>query len=1555
MPFIDLEPAPLSTPLGRPKEFAVTPGKDEIDKGSEAVERPSWGKGIAVSFSRGNTIVSTFADETRNAPTHDDPEFKGWDYIKDDPELAAAWDSFARLPNNRRAYELMKDKLAREKEDRKLSDAMPWWQAVPLDIAAGVLDLPTLIPGGAFVRGARGGFSIGRSALSVGAAAGVSTAAQEAYLQASQETRTWDESAVNIGASVVLGGILGAAGAKFLSPRQFSRAAEALERNMAGDVTARAHDPDIPPLVFRTEGETVTASRAAGDGVPDARYSIAKGEDGEFRVSQWAKLSGEEARFEVLGEDGLPSRGYVRPQTFKTMDEAQAWVRDVVDARLNETSIGVPSGLGAAAPQSTLADNSLLGKAAGAVAKLTSPLNPLMRALASPSTAVRDSVFQLVENSMLLKKNAVGVRSVPAVETLMKEWNAGLGKALSMTEAAWKERKKSGAPYMRRAEFREHVGRAMRRADTSDDPHVQKVAEAWRRDVFDPMKDAAIKAGLLPPDVTVQTAASYFSRMWNIAKLVDGEVEFKAIASKWVQDNLPSWRAAFDRQVERNLDNLRTEIRELETDKLRRGSDRAERQRVAEAARASAPIEETRGGGVQFHGSSRPISDFDEGHFAEGNFYGNGFYTTDALDIAHNYGKKGGKSGGERFVYQIREKTPVNMYDMEAPISPEIRAQLDGFRNELIDLALENNPQSLRELFDEVRAESADLRYSKADVNEIFDDITSNLEKLGFGGMTHKGGKLTKSPAHDVKIYFNPKRDLEVTRIDPDARRTAPAATPDIAESDLRDALRIIQAGAPKPKGVKTLTQFVHAEGGLVDFGGELRNMGITNQTLPTFVRTEGRKRGLKGGGWTFDDMAQHAWESGYFPNHTERPTVNEFLDALSDDFNKIRRVLREEDYAAFRQTELIEQLEADLQRLGINPRETPRFSTSDELKGMVGRVYDAMDARDDARIAKLRSELAAREEKYRVEADARFLGDPAELGKSVADEVFNTLTGRNGGIRPEFIKVQARGPLKERTFNIPDELIEKFLESDVELVGRRYSRVMAADIELKNQFGSLDMAEQLQKVTEDYDRLRAALPADAGKARQKLFDREKADKADIEALRDILRGTHDSVGQDGNFARIARAFNHVNYIRSMGEVVLSSITDPVRIAMVVGLREYMSGTRQLMTNLKAIKASVAETRLAGNALERVSGGALATITDIMDPHSTRGPIEAFLENMTNVASKWNGIRLWTDMNKAWASVLIQNRIIKNALDFDNLKPKEKTYMHYLGIDRDMAQRIKTEFSGREAGLTGLADPESTARTEALLARSGGERPTGAISRGGHGENIDGVHVANTEKWSDREAVRTFRAALNKDLDSIIVTKSVADVPLFATTPAGRMLLQFKSFALASHQKVLIRGLQEDGSRFVGGLVAMTATGMLLTYLKAISGNRPEVQEKALTNPGWWIGEGLDRSGILSVPMELANGFEKGVGFNPIKSPLKAFDPEGSISQKNQNRNIAGALLGPSVGLVEDVRTVATIPGTLSEGADVTKGQKGAAERVLPFNSYYGLRQMIRYLFNPPE
>ena len=402
-------------------------------------------------------------------------------------------------------------------------------------------------------------------------------------------------------------------------------------------------------------------------------------------------------------------------------------------------------------------------------------------------------------------------------------------------------------------------------------------------------------------------------------------------------------------------------------------------------------------------------------------------------------------------------------------------------------------------------------------------------------------------------------------------------------------------------------------------------------------------------------------------------------------------------------------------------------------------------------------------------------------------------------------------------------------------------------------------------------------------------------------------------MAQHTTWARILRAANVFNYMRALGGVTISSMSDTVRPAMVHGLKAYTKDAIvPLIRNTRAIKMAKQEAKLAGAVAEKVLASRLATLAEIADPYSMRSPFERFLDNSAAGFSRMTGILHWNDFQKTVAAVLTQNRILENAdkaarSGFDSLPKKEQAYMGFLGLGRDRAEQIGKLFAT-------------------------------------HGEIADGVRVANTDAWgNDADALRSaYRAAINKDVDSIIVTKGAGDVPLAANTPIGRALLQFRSFALASNQRVLIRGLQEDKTRFIGGMLGMSTIGMFIYYLKQIESGR-EVSD----NPGTWVAEGLDRSGIFSVAFEVNNALEK-VGAPGAYTLAASAFPDKSQRQPASRyaiRSKVGSFLGPSFGLATDTTGLLSMgfdnmrKAAAGEDLNVTPSDVSSVRRLTPWAS----------------
>lgn len=556
---------------------------------------------------------------------------------------------------------------------------------------------------------------------------------------------------------------------------------------------------------------------------------------------------------------------------------------------------------------------------------------------------------------------------------------------------------------------------------------------------------------------------------------------------------------------------------------------------------------------------------------------------------------------------------------------------------------------------------------------------------------------------------------------------------------------------------------------------------------------------------------------------------------------------------------------------------------------------------------------IAEKEGKDRAELDFVSEADRRDYVEGIVQDVFNKVTGLDQTEIPYGLVSVQQGPLKERTLNVPDRVLEPWLEDDVEMVNKRYARKMGADVELARRFGRADLKDQIDDIAADYDKLKQGVTDEKELAR--LSKRQKSDIDDLKAIRDLLRGNYRPEANSTNFARITRAAGQLNYIRTMGGVLVSSLTDAVRPAMVHGLTAYMQdGILPLIRNLKAVKMSVKDAKLAGAISERILQSRMATMAELTDPYAANSPFERLLDNLANNFSKLTLMNQWNDAQKTISSVMTQNRILRNAeASYDQLKPRERAYMGYLGIDEDMASRVIQEFRQ-------------------------------------HGQEVDGVRVANTGEWTDEGARRAYYAAINKDVDTTIVTKGVGDVPLFVNRPIGRAAIQFKSFALASNQRMLMRGMQEGPGRALGGIAGMATLGMFVYWLKNMEAGRD-----VSNNPGTWVAEGLDRSGIFAIGFEINNTLEKAgapllyAGMSALGRAAVPGSDAKQPASRFATRSVVEGFMGPSFGLANDV------VGTSSIGLRAASKAVGAGDdnQLLAPSDIQTIRRLTPYASLP--
>jgi hypothetical protein len=168
---------------------------------------------------------------------------------------------------------------------------------------------------------------------------------------------------------------------------------------------------------------------------------------------------------------------------------------------------------------------------------------------------------------------------------------------------------------------------------------------------------------------------------------------------------------------------------------------------------------DTRGSGLRLHGTSASLEKLYDDVYSTGNIYGQGFYTTDARDIAHGYTKKG--KGDTPSLYDVKETKKVKLYDLEQPLSKEHKQYFNEMFGELID----GDEKTLREMYDNARGSAQYIGYSADEVQEIFYDAQDKLASEGYNGFQHTGGDKTNNKPHTVRIYWNPTKDISIKEI----------------------------------------------------------------------------------------------------------------------------------------------------------------------------------------------------------------------------------------------------------------------------------------------------------------------------------------------------------------------------------------------------------------------------------------------------------------------------------------------------------------------------------------------------------------------------------------------------------------------------------------------------------------------------------------------------------------------------------------------------------------------------------------------------------------------
>jgi hypothetical protein len=568
--------------------------------------------------------------------------------------------------------------------------------------------------------------------------------------------------------------------------------------------------------------------------------------------------------------------------------------------------------------------------------------------------------------------------------------------------------------------------------------------------------------------------------------------------------------------------------------------------------------------------------------------------------------------------------------------------------------------------------------------------------------------------------------------------------------------------------------------------------------------------------------------------------------------------------------------------------KEATREAGKPRLREADKTVLKAVEAMAGAETRLERQEL----ESLAGEITDRILGTPAGRLPYDAHKAHGP-NGRAWGDRPKDVN----GPLLQRSFAIPDELIEDFLESNAEDIARRYVHTMAPDIALTRKFGNPDMIDQMDQIRDDYAKM-SLHAGDDPKAQKKLAEAMKRDMRDLGAIRDRLRGTYMLPDNpNGLLVRTGRIARNVNYLRLLGGMTLSALTDVGSIAMTHGVKRFFGQGMPLFdSQAKALwRLSAQEVKLAGTALDMVLDSRAMAMADIMDEFGRNSRFERGLVGLTRKFGVVSLMAPWNTAMKQITGVITQTRMLEaiESLHLGRDIPQaEFQRLAHLGIGKEMVRRIGDEFAT-------------------------------------HGKKAKGTWWANTENWADRAAVETYHAAIVKEVDRVIVTPGV-DKPLWMSSELGKLIGQFKTFAFASTQRTLLAGLQRRDAAVLNGVMLMLGLGELSYLSKTWIADR-DVSDDPLEH----LREAAFRSGVLAWLPDAADTVAK-VG--------------GKSSSRYASRSPLEALAGPTFGSLGNEVVVAAQSFTDPDHR-WTEYDTHRMRRFLPFQNVF----YLSWLFDQAE
>ena len=644
-----------------------------------------------------------------------------------------------------------------------------------------------------------------------------------------------------------------------------------------------------------------------------------------------------------------------------------------------------------------------------------------------------------------------------------------------------------------------------------------------------------------------------------------------------------------------------------------------------------------------------------------------------------------------------------------------------------------------------------------------------------------------------------------------------------------------------------------------------------------------------------YDPLKDEMVAQKLLPEDVDVATANNYLNRVWDKdkitANRPEFVTKVSNWLADKDTKLFDESQSILDDLAGDSVEIKLANLKKQIDKASGKEKIRLEKQQTLiNKAEFKNRLDMEDQDYRQiagEIATRIQGSPD--GRLPYD--WKLGDGKKEGINSKGIAgTSLRGPLRNRVFQIDDELIEEFLENDIEVLGARYVQNIAGDLELMRAFDDVNMDRQIKEIRDWWDK-ELDNPNLTLKQSKKMTKQKEQDEIDIAGMRDRIRGVY-GFQADNIWSRMGRSARDLNYLRLLGGVTISSLPDVARVVMAEGfVNTFSKGLIPLISNSKTTKLAQEELRRYDVGTDVLKSGKSEIIADVADYAQGGTIVERGLRAGVNQFGKFNLLDYWTAGMKQLHAVTMQTSI------FDSLsKGKYDKRLARLGIDEETSKRMWQQVKK-------------------------------------HGTKTDGIWLTNAKNWDEPNLEVIWGAAVRKESDRVIIIPG-QEKPLFMSSEMGKTIGQFRSFIFSATQRIVIPAIQRQDQNTLGGVASLIGMGIFSYYLKQKIAGRPISED-----PRVWAMEGIERSGIAGILGEINTTVEKISGNSLGLRPLLGVN---EFASKQVSRTVSESLLGPTLGSLLSTTVAAT--NAITSSGEMTESDIRTLRRLIPLQNLFYLR-----------